>query len=35
MLPEPSHGIYVDEGGFLYARANEGLTVKKYRIVYR
>jgi hypothetical protein len=35
VLPEPSHGIYVDDRGFLYARANEGLTVKKYRIVYR
>ncbi len=35
VLPEPSHGIYVDDSGFLYARANEGLTVKKYRIIYR
>jgi hypothetical protein len=35
VLPEPSHCIYVDDGGFLYARANEGLTVKKYRIIYR
>ncbi|MGD0783908.1 MAG: 6-bladed beta-propeller, partial [Candidatus Aminicenantales bacterium] len=35
VLPEPSHGIYVDDSGFLYARANEGLTVKKYRVLYR
>lgn len=35
VLPEPSHCIYVDENGFLYARANEGLTVKKYRVIYR
>jgi 6-bladed beta-propeller len=34
-LPEPSHCLFVDDNGFLYARANEGLTVKKYRIVYR
>ncbi len=34
VLPEPSHCIYVDDNGFLYARANEGLTVKKYRIIY-
>jgi hypothetical protein len=33
-LPEASHCVYVDDRGFLYVRANEGLTVKKYRLVY-
>jgi hypothetical protein len=34
-LPEPSHAIFVDSAGYLYSRANEGLTVKKFRLVYR
>jgi hypothetical protein len=32
-LPESSHCIYIDSRDFLYARANEGVTLKKYRIV--
>ena len=33
-LPEPSHCLYIDGRNFLYARADEGLTLKKYRILY-
>jgi DNA-binding beta-propeller fold protein YncE len=32
-LPDPSHCIYIDSRDFLYARANEGVTLKKYRLV--
>lgn len=32
-LPDTSHCIYIDGNGFLYARANEGISLKKYRIV--
>lgn len=31
-LPEPSHCIYIDSRNFLYSRANEGITLKKYRM---
>jgi hypothetical protein len=31
-LPEPSHCIYIDSRDFLYSRANDGITLKKYRI---
>ncbi len=31
-LPEPSHCIYIDRNGYLYSRANDGITLKKYRI---
>lgn len=31
-LPEPSHCIYIDSRDFLYSRASEGITLKKYRI---
>jgi len=34
VLPEPSHCLYVDGRNFLYVRADEGLTLKKYRILY-
>jgi hypothetical protein len=33
-LPEPSHCLYIDGRNYLYARADEGLTLKKYRIFY-
>jgi len=33
-LPEPSHCLHIDARNYLYARANEGLTLKKYRILY-
>jgi hypothetical protein len=33
-LPEPSHCIHLDAQGFLYARANEGVTLKKYKLQY-
>lgn len=33
-LPEASHCIYIDRQGFLYSRANEGLTLKKFRTKY-
>jgi hypothetical protein len=32
-LPEASHCIYIDAENFLYTRANEGITLKKYRMV--
>lgn len=31
-LPETSHCIYIDSQNKLYSRANEGITLKKYRI---
>ncbi|MGD8538534.1 MAG: 6-bladed beta-propeller [Candidatus Aminicenantes bacterium] len=31
-LPESSHCIYIDSRNFLYSRANDGITLKKYRI---
>jgi hypothetical protein len=31
-LPETSHCIYIDSKNNLYSRANEGITLKKYRI---
>ncbi len=34
-LPEPSHCLYVDSRGFLYTRANAGVTLKKYRLAFR
>lgn len=34
-LPEPSHCIYLDAQDHLYSRANEGLTLKKYRVKER
>jgi len=33
-LPEASHCIHIDEKDFLYSRANDGVTLKKYRIHY-
>jgi sugar lactone lactonase YvrE len=33
-LPEPSHCLYIDSRNFLYSRANEGVTLKKYRLSY-
>jgi hypothetical protein len=33
-LPDPSHCLYFDAKNFLYARADEGITLKKYRIRY-
>ena len=33
-LPDTSHCLYVDRRNFLYARANDGVTLKKYRILY-
>ena len=30
---EPSHCIYIDGKNFLYSRANDGITLKKYRMV--
>lgn len=32
LLPEPSHCIYIDSQNHLYSRANDGITLKKYRI---
>ncbi len=31
-MPEASHCIYIDSNNFLYSRANDGITLKKYRI---
>lgn len=33
-LPDTSHCLYIDKDNFLYARANEGITLKKYRMVH-
>ena len=33
-LPDSSHCIYIDENNFLYSRANEGVTIKKFRMCY-
>ena len=33
-LPDTSHCLYLDRGQFLFARANDGITLKKYRILY-
>ncbi|MDD8027179.1 MAG: hypothetical protein PHI34_11750 [Acidobacteriota bacterium] len=32
ILPQPSHCLYIDGRGFLYARADEGVCLKKFRI---
>jgi len=32
-LPDTSHCLYIDSDNFLYSRANEGITLKKYRMV--
>jgi hypothetical protein len=32
-LPQASHCIYIDADNFLYTRANEGITLKKYRMI--
>ncbi len=32
-LPDTSHCIYIDGENFLYSRANDGITLKKYRMV--
>jgi outer membrane protein assembly factor BamB len=34
-LPDTSHCIYIDDEGFLYARANEGVSLKKFKMVSR
>jgi hypothetical protein len=31
-LPDSSHSIYVDQKDFIYSRADEGVTLKKFRI---
>jgi len=33
-LPEASHCIHIDRNNFLYSRANEGVTLKKFRMHY-
>lgn len=33
-LSDTSHCIYIDSKDFLYSRANEGVTLKKYRMKY-
>jgi len=33
-LPDSSHCIYIDGNDFLYSRANEGVTLKKFKIKY-
>ncbi|MFC2167964.1 6-bladed beta-propeller [Acidobacteriota bacterium] len=34
-LPDTSHCIYIDKQDFLYSRANEGVTLKKFKMSYR
>jgi len=33
-LPDASHCLYIDYQNFLYSRANEGVTLKKFRLKY-
>lgn len=33
-LPDTSHCIHIDSEGYLYCRANEGVTLKKFRLRY-
>lgn len=33
-LPDSSHCIYIDKKNFLYSRANEGVTLKKFKMLY-
>jgi hypothetical protein len=33
-LPDDTHCIYIDSRGFLYSRANEGITLKKFKMKY-
>jgi hypothetical protein len=33
-LPDTSHCLHIDAAGCLYVRANDGVTLKKYRIIY-
>jgi hypothetical protein len=33
-LPEPSHCLYFDDRDFLYVRADSGVTLKKYRLIF-
>jgi hypothetical protein len=35
ILPDTSHCIYIDSKNYLYSRANDGITLKKYRMVAR
>jgi len=32
-LPDTSHCIHIDSQGYLYSRANEGVTLKKFKIM--
>ncbi len=34
-LPDTSHCIYIDDGDFLYSRANSGVTLKKFKMRFR
>ncbi len=33
-LPDTSHCIYIDSQNYLYSRANEGVTLKKFKMKY-
>ncbi|MCJ7679738.1 MAG: hypothetical protein MUP70_03340 [Candidatus Aminicenantes bacterium] len=33
-LPDTSHCIHIDEWDYLYVRANDGVTLKKYELVF-
>jgi len=34
VLPDTTHLLHLDSRDFLYSRANDGLTIKKYRILF-
>jgi len=34
-LPEPSHSLYFDHRDFLYVAADGGVTMKKYRVIFK
>jgi hypothetical protein len=33
ILPETSHCIYIDRWDYLYSRASDGITLKKYKVL--
>jgi len=34
-LPEESHAIYIDHQGYLYSRGNDGVSLRKFKILYQ
>lgn len=34
VLPDSTHFLYIDAQDFLYSRANDGLTIKKFKVLF-